>query len=212
MDELAVSPDRADRWESIYAERRVDRVSWYQPSPEPSLRLIEAFGFPLDTAIIDVGGGASLLVDRLLADGYCDVTVLDISSAALQVARERIGGTSGVTWVHADLLTWQPTRHYALWHDRAVFHFLVRHAERRVYLETLGRALTPTGAVIIGTFATDGPERCSGFPVARYDADDLGSVLGPGFAITKKLRELHKTPAGVEQPFTWVAARRRSNH
>ena len=179
-----------------------------QPSPVASLRLIDALGLPLDAATVDVGGGASTLVDHLLAEGRSNLAVLDISAAALQAARNRVGDLGRVMWIHEDVLTWRPTRRYALWHDRAVFHFLVEATERMAYLDTLGRALAPAGAVVIGTFATDGSPECSGLPVTRYDPGGLGSALGSGFEVVETLREQHTTPAGSIQPFTWVAARR----
>lgn len=200
--------DRAGRWESIHAQRPAERASWYQPSPEASLRLIEALGLPNDAAIIDVGGGASTLVDHLLERGRSELAVLDISASALETAAQRVGYLAAVEWIRADILTWRPTRHYALWHDRAVFHFLVEVSERTAYLDTLDRALAPAGALIIGTFAADGPQNCSGLPVMRYDADALGTVLGTGFEVVETLREQHVTPSGSKQPFTWVAARR----
>ena len=208
MTQEVLSEGRARWWESVYARRRVDRVSWYQPSPEASLRLIDALGLPLDAATVDVGGGASTLVDHLLAEGRSNLAVLDISAAALQAARNRVGDLGRVMWIHEDVLTWRPTRRYALWHDRAAFHFLVESAERAAYLDTLDCALGPAGAVVIGTFATDGPQECSGLPVTRYDPGGLGSTLGSGFEVVETLREQHTTPAGSIQPFTWVAARR----
>ena len=176
--------------------------------PEASLQLIDALDLPLDAAIIDVGGGASTLVDHLLAQGRSDLAVLDISASALQAARERVGDPSTVTWINEDLLAWRPSRQYALWHDRAVFHFLVEPVERAAYLDTLDRALARAGTVVIGTFAADGPPKCSGLPVMRYTVGGLASALGPDFEVIETLREQHTTPAGSIQPFTWITARR----
>jgi SAM-dependent methyltransferase len=204
-----VSPEnRASHWDERYAQRGADRVSWFQPSPNESLQLIDALGLPRDAAIVDVGGGASTLVDHLIEAGRTDLTVLDFSASALKAARARVGNSRTVTWLHQDLLTWRPRKHYALWHDRAVFHFLVEAAEREAYLETLDHALAPGGAVVICTFALDGPRRCSGLPVERYAPHGLALALGPTFEVFETLREEHATPRGVVQPFTWVAARR----
>lgn len=161
-----------------------------------------------DAAVIDIGGGASTFVDRLVSQGHSDVTVLDISGRALQIAQERLSDPKAVKWLHEDILSWEPSRSYDLWHDRAVFHFLVSPKEQATYLAQLDAAVAASGAVILGVFAPDGPPRCSGLPVARYSADDLGAVLRPRFEVVRSLRSEHVTPAGVCQPFTWVAARR----
>jgi len=182
-------------------------VSWYQPEPAMSLALIDRLRVPKGAPVIDVGGGASLLVDRLLACGYSDLTVLDVSSTALAIARRRIDDSVRVRWLHEDIMTWQPERQYALWHDRAVFHFLTNAAERVQYLTIMRHALCDSGAVIIATFASDGPGRCSGLPVARYDAGDLERLLD-GFTVVESSREEHVTPSGTVQPFTWIAATR----
>jgi Methyltransferase domain len=182
-------------------------VSWYQPEPAISLALIDRLSVPKEAPVIDVGGGASLLVDGLIARGYTDLTVLDVSSTAMEIARQRVGLAASVRWLREDILTWQPERRYALWHDRAVFHFLTRSADQATYLTNMRQALGGSGAVIIGTFASDGPERCSDLPVARYDAGDLERLLN-GFTVVEASREGHVTPGGVVQPFTWIAATR----
>jgi SAM-dependent methyltransferase len=182
-------------------------VSWYQPEPAMSLALIDHLSVPVGAPVIDIGGGASLLVDRLLARGHTDLAVLDVSSTALEIARRRLGDTTPVRWLREDILSWQPDRRYALWHDRAVFHFLTHAAERARYLTTMRQALGESGALIIATFASDGPERCSGLPVARYDATDLEQLLD-GFTVSESSREEHVTPGGTIQPFTWIAASR----
>ncbi len=146
-----------------------------------------------------------MLVDRLLSDGFDDVTVLDISEVALATARKRIGETDRVAWLHEDVLAWKPDRRYGLWHDRAVFHFLTSPHDRDAYLKTMASALRAGALVVVATFAGDGPEYCSGLPVARYTVDDLVAVLGNGFCPRLTRREEHITPAGVLQPFTWVA-------
>jgi SAM-dependent methyltransferase len=182
-------------------------VSWYQPEPAMSLALIDRLRVPKAAPVIDVGGGASLLVDRLVARGYTDLTVLDVSSTALEIVRRRLDDAGRVRWLHEDIMTWQPERRYALWHDRAVFHFLTNVAERAKYLKIMRQALGDSGALIIATFASDGPERCSGLPVARYDAVDLERLLD-GFTVVESRREEHVTPSGTVQPFTWIAATR----
>jgi hypothetical protein len=182
-------------------------VSWYQPEPAMSLAFIDRLGVPKGAPVIDVGGGASLLVDRLLGWGYTDLTVLDVSSTALEIAGRRIDDPVHVRWLHEDIMAWQPERRYALWHDRAVFHFLTNAAERVKYLTIMRQALCDSGALIIATFAADGPGRCSGLPVARYEAGDLERLLD-GFTVVESTREEHMTPDGIVQPFTWIAAKR----
>jgi 2-polyprenyl-3-methyl-5-hydroxy-6-metoxy-1,4-benzoquinol methylase len=208
MTENASSSNtRADHWETAYERRGVTEVSWFQTEPVVSLELIEVLGVRRDAAVVDIGGGASSLVDHLVERGFTDLSVLDISETALRAAYQRLGVSVPVSWLHEDLLFWRPGRQFDLWHDRAVFHFLVDKEDRDAYLETLRSGIAPGGALIVATFAEDGPEYCSGLPVARYSAVDLGSVLGDGFVVVETRRELHTTPAGVPQPFTWVAAR-----
>ena len=149
---------RADHWDAAYSTRGVDGVSWYQAVPEVSLELVDALDISRDAAVIDVGGGASFLVDELLARGFSDLTVLDLSVSALDATRQRLPADAPVRCVHADLLTWEPDRRYDLWHDRAVFHFLVAQSDRDRYVATLTRAVVPGGNVIVGTFAEDGPD------------------------------------------------------
>jgi len=199
--------DRPQDWDSRYSGAGATGVSWYQPEPEMSLALIDRLGVPESAPVIDVGGGASLLVDRLLARGYTDIDVLDLSLTALEIARCRLGSAAPVRWLHEDILTWQPDRRYALWHDRAVFHFLTKAIEQAKYLTIMRRTLGDSGALIIATFASDGPERCSGLPVARYDPGDLERLL-EGFTVVVSGREEHVTPDSVVQPFTWIAATR----
>lgn len=198
--------ERARHWDAAYAARAVGEESWYQAVPAVSLALIGALGTPSDAAVIDVGGGTATLADHLLERGFSDVTVLDVSAAALEELRGR-PGASRARLVHADLLEWQPDRRYDVWHDRAVFHFLVSEEDRRAYERVLTAALASEGVVIIATFAPDGPEVCSGLPVARYSPDALFRVLGDGFEPVEARREVHTTPRGATQPFTWVAAR-----
>jgi SAM-dependent methyltransferase len=193
----------------VYRTSGVRDVSWYQPEPEVSLELIDELGVGRDDAILDVGGGGSSLAARLLARGFSDITVLDVSSRALELAREDLGAEAArVHWIARDLLRWSPQRRYDLWHDRAVLHFLVEGAERERYLETLRSATRGGAKVVIGTFAADGPARCSGLPVARYDVDGLASAVGDAFVTRTTRRQEHRTPGGSVQPFTWVAFER----
>ena len=207
--EWARSISRRRHWDRRYADAGATRVSWYQPEPAMSLALIDRLGVPKTAPIVDVGGGASLLVDELLARGYTDVSVLDVSSTALELARYRLGDAAPVRWLREDILSWQPERRYGLWHDRAVFHFLTDTAERARYLDVMRQAIGDDGALIMATFAADGPDHCSGLPVSRYDATDLQRLLD-GFKVAESSREEHVTPGGAVQPFTWIAAKRHS--
>ncbi len=201
--------ERQEHWQGVYETRAEDEVSWFQESPLPSLDLVALAGAGPETAIVDIGGGASRLVDALVARGHRDVTVLDLSPAALEAAKARLGaaGTS-VTWIAADVTEWRPARTFDLWHDRAAFHFLTEAEDRRRYVDTLMRALRPGGHAIIGTFAPDGPATCSGLPVMRHDAASLGEALGPSFRLVDTRRHLHLTPAGREQRFQFSTFRR----
>lgn len=201
-----MTPD-AGHWNTAYTERG-DTVSWHQDQATTSLDLIASVARP-GASIVDVGGGASTLVDGLLDRGHRDITVLDLSAVALDTARERLGphGAS-VTWRAGDLLAWQPDRTYDVWHDRAVLHFLVDDADRARYAELAARAVAPGGHAIIGTFAPDGPEQCSGLPVRRHSAEDLAALLAGAFEPVRSEREEHRTPSGNVQPFSWLVARR----
>lgn len=204
-----MSSDQARHWDGVFRSKAVDEVSWFQARPETSLRLLAGVSRPTG-AVVDVGAGASTLVDELLERGWVDVTVLDVSVAALAVVRTRLAGrTAPVTFVAADLLSWQPDRQYDVWHDRAVFHFLVDAADRQRYVDTAARAVRPGGHLVLATFAADGPTACSGLPTARYDAAALAAELAAAFDLVHDEREEHRTPAGVLQPFTWVVLRRR---
>jgi len=209
MSSSASSGGRALHWDAAYGGRGASGVSWFQEDPRFSVQLIEALRVPRSGAVIDVGGGASPLAGALVSRGFSDVTVLDVSQSALDLARQRCGPDSPITWVHADLLHWRPDRQFDLWHDRAVFHFLVEHDHQEGYLALLRSSLKPEGVVILATFAADGPESCSGLPVSRYAPEQLGTLLGPDFSVERQCREEHTTPAGAIQPFTWLAARRR---
>jgi len=191
----------------VYENKGATAVSWFQATPTVSLELIDVLEVAHDEAVIDIGGGASILVDHLVRRGFTDLSVLDVSDAALRQARLRLGDEAPVSWLCEDVLSWIPRRRYALWHDRAVFHFLTDDADRRAYLDALRSGIRPGGALIVATFAEDGPEHCSGLPVIRYSADGLTHVLGTGLEVVAERRELHTTPAGSVQPFTWIAAR-----
>jgi len=190
-------------WDDRYADGDT-HLSWYQEHARTSVELMDAVGRTPDTSVLDVGGGASTLVDDLLAGGQRDVTVLDVSAPALAIASRRLGAPAEVTWMVADLLAWEPPRCWDLWHDRAVLHFLVDAQDRDTYVRLLRRALRPGGAFVIGTFAADGPTHCSGLPVQRYAAEDLAELLGD-VTVVERRREVHHTPGGAAQPFTWLA-------
>lgn len=205
----ASSSAREKHWNTIYRERDGRSLSWFQEEPTVSLELLDVLGVGAASSVVDVGGGESVLVDRLVARGFADVTVLDVSTAALAASRERVGHCSRVTWIVRDVLTWRPERRYDLWHDRAVLHFMTG-TEIDDYRAVLERALAPNGSVILGTFALEGPASCSGLPVTRYDATGLAGVLGSAFEVIARRSERHRTPAGTTQDFTWLAARRPS--
>jgi trans-aconitate methyltransferase len=204
-----VDGGRVTHWDGVYSHRASTEMSWFQATPTASLELLDVVGVSPQSAVIDVGGGASLLVDHLLARGFDDVSVLDVSEAAMRSARSRLTSTAPVTWVRDDVLTWRPQRGFDLWHDRAVFHFLTDAVDRLTYLRTMRRALRTGGAVIMGTFAPDGPDQCSGLPVARYSSEELADAIGPEFDIVAVRREVHTTPTGAVQPFSWLAGRLR---
>lgn len=194
--------DRQTHWESVYSTKGENEVSWYQASPDISLDLIRAAGATGASTIIDVGGGASRLVDCLLKQGIRSVTVLDLSAAALTAARARIGSDAdAVDWIAADVTIWRPSRCYDIWHDRAAFHFLTDETDRIAYIDRLRTALGPGGQAIVGTFALDGPEKCSGLPVQRYDAARLQQTLGSDFKLVETRRQTHTTPWSSTQSF-----------
>jgi 2-polyprenyl-3-methyl-5-hydroxy-6-metoxy-1,4-benzoquinol methylase len=202
--------DRSAHWEGVYATKGAANVSWFQENPAISIELIRQTHASSGSAIIDVGGGASRLVDALLRDGYRAITVLDLSATALELAKERIGPSSAaVDWIVADVTTWKPVRQYEVWHDRAAFHFLTDPDDRRAYLDCLQSAVAPGGQVIIGTFALDGPEKCSGLPVQRYDSKSLAEQLGASFELVETRSEMHRTPWNSNQAFQFSRFRRR---
>jgi SAM-dependent methyltransferase len=199
-----------DHWEKVYATKATDTVSWFQPHADLSLDIIRSTHLGTDAAIIDVGGGASTLVDDLLANGYTDLTVLDLSGAALSAARKRLGmQESRVCWIEADITRADlPASRYDIWHDRAVFHFLTDPADRAAYVRTVLHSVKPGGYVIVATFGEDGPLQCSGLPVMRYSADELHDQFGAAFQLLDHRQEEHHTPSGAVQQFVYCYCRR----
>ena len=191
-------------WETAYADKRPTEVSWFQAQPEQSLQFIEESIPARDAAILDVGAGASMLVDCLLDAGYTDVSILDISSAALREVRERLGRRAAdITIIESNILSLVPQRRYALWHDRAVFHFLTDVDERLSYVKLLRKSLQPGGYLVLATFGPDGPQRCSGLPVQRYDVQQLEALLGADFVLRSHILHDHRTPSGSVQQFQY---------
>lgn len=192
-------------WEKIYRTRQAEELGWYERHLRTSLLWIEELGLDAGASIIDVGGGASTLVDDLLAAGFRSLTVLDLAEQALAASRLRLGQNAGqVTWLTGDIATVElPQRHYALWHDRALFHFFVKPEQQQAYRQQLLQALRPGGYLLIGTFAPDAPPTCSGLPVQRYSPAQLAAVLGEGFVLQRHHQELHTTPGGVQQLYLY---------
>jgi trans-aconitate methyltransferase len=204
-----MTPAKQDHWEHIYESRAENELSWFQERPMVSLDLIRAAGARPSAAIIDIGGGESRLADALLDEGFDALTVLDLSEKALAATKARLGPRSAkVAWIAADVTAWEPSKTYELWHDRAAFHFLTEAGDRRTYAERVARAVRPGGHAIIGTFAPDGPERCSGLPVMRHDAASISAILGDKFALVETRRDDHVTPADVTQRFQFSLFRR----
>ena len=202
--------DRKEHWENVYRSKSSREVSWYQDDPALSLRLIGNAGLDIETPVIDVGGGTSRLVDKLCAAGYTDISVLDVSAAALAHAKQRLTANiddkqqpCDVQWYEEDITRFKPPRQFGLWHDRAVFHFLTRKSDRDRYVAVLKKALTPGAHVIIMAFAIDGPLKCSGLDIVQYDTAKLIAALGPGFELVEEGYDIHNTPAGGEQKFAY---------
>ncbi len=206
--------DARTHWEGVYARKQPTEVSWYQARPARSLELLDRCGLTSGSALIDVGGGDSTLVDALLERGLRSLTVLDISAAALARARDRLGERArAVVWIEGDITRAElPERAYDFWHDRAVFHFLGDLGDRRRYVKCAIAALKPGGHLVVATFAPEGPTRCSGLDVTRYAPADLAREFGEDdFELVDSCPDLHRTPAGVEQRFTYAVLRRRRN-
>ncbi len=196
-------------WENVYQSKAPDDVSWYQRDPGISLKLINHTGLPRDAAVIDVGGGASSLADKLLDLGCTDLTVLDISSAALEHARDRLGEAARrVNWIEADITEFKSEQEFSLWHDRALFHFMTDAGDRSRYIAALNANVAPDGHVIIASFGPDGPKKCTGLDVVRYDAEKLMGEVGPGFELVEQTSEAHVTPWGAKQRFAWFRLKR----
>lgn len=196
--------NRKNHWEKIYSEKSPLEVSWYQEEPRFSLNMIHHSGIGKEEPVIDVGGGASVLVDCLLAEGYRRLAVLDISSAALAAAKSRLGAKASlVEWFETDITEFQPPHDFALWHDRAVFHFLTQAKDREKYVAAARKALRPQGQLILAAFAIGGPEKCSGLEVVQYDSKKLLGEVGDGFRLVEEAVEVHVTPAKKEQLFSY---------
>ena len=194
----------AGHWDDIYTRRRLDRLSWYEPVPRLSLRLLTD-AVPAGH-VVDVGAGASGLAANLITRGY-QVTLVDVSAAVLDADRASLRDSAN--YVASDVLTWEPETQFDGWHDRAFFHFLTVAADQRRYVDLATRAIRPGGALVMGIFAADGPSLCSNLPTQGHDADELTSMFAEGFALEQAQREEHHTPHGAVQPFTWVVLRRR---
>lgn len=196
---------RKDHWEKVYTTKPAEKLGWYEAHLQISIDWIRELGLPGDAPVIDVGGGASTLVDDLLDAGYDDITVLDISGKALASSRSRLAGRANlVVWLQGDITTVTlPHRHFRLWHDRAMFHFLTTPGQREAYRTILCKALMPGGDLILGVFSPEAPPTCSGLPVQRYTPEELQGFLGGEFVLKRSLRELHRTPGGVEQMYLY---------
>lgn len=202
--------ERQAHWQSVYQSKGEAQVSWTQFDPQPSLGLIEKFAKERSASIVDIGGGASRLVDALLARGFAAITVLDLSDAALQSAKARLGEQgASVRWIAADATSWQPPQAFDIWHDRAAFHFLVEENDRAAYIDRLHAGVRAGGHAIIATFAPDGPEKCSGLPVQRYSPESLSKTIGSAFELVEHQGHCHVTPWGAAQSFQFSVLRRR---
>ncbi len=197
--------DKKEHWENVYATKSQDQMSWYRDHLDNSLALIIQTGVGKDAAIIDVGGGSSTLVDDLLDRGFTDVSVLDISGAAIGKSKERLGASAQmVNWIVADITEADlPDDRFDVWHDRAVFHFLTDAADRRKYVDLVMRALKPGGHLIVASFGLEGPQKCSGLDVVRYSPATMHGEFGGQFALIESLDEMHNTPFGTTQEFVY---------
>ena len=200
--------ERKKHWENIYQTKQLGEVSWYQPTPETSLGFFKEFNVPPAAKIIDVGGGDSLLADHLLDLGYRNISVLDISEAALERAKHRLGERAGlITWILADAADFSPEEKYDFWHDRAAFHFLTDEEEIRRYLETVKENLNPGGIFVIGTFSELGPKKCSGIEIKQYSENSMTGLLQDYFEKIKCIRVDHHTPFDTVQNFIFCSFR-----
>ncbi|WP_417670127.1 class I SAM-dependent methyltransferase [Roseibium sp.] len=198
-----------DHWQAAWTDRDSTGVSWYEPTPGVSLSLIRKHCAVTTPSVIDIGGGASALVDNLLASDHGDLAVLDIAAPALDVAKTRLGPQAeNVDWIVSNILDWQPNKNFDIWHDRAAFHFLTEMDDQRSYIRVMEQALKVGGILIIGTFAPGGPEKCSGLPVRQHDAESLSALLGVRYELLEQLIHMHSTPGGAMQKFSFCAFRR----
>ena len=204
MQTEADEPITKAHWDGVYGRSAQDGVSWYRQHLDTSLRFLQSVA-GLGAAILDVGGGHSTLVDDLVQLGYRDVTVLDMSEVGLSRAKERLGDrAASATWLVGDITAAElPPNRYDVWHDRAVFHFLTDPEKRRAYLRQVGQALKPGGHLVIATFGPQGPLKCSGLEVCRYDAASVAAIFGSRFELTETLLEMHQTPFGTQQQFLY---------
>ncbi len=201
--------DRKRHWDGVYQRLQADQVSWYQEKPWLSLSMIAHAELPMDAPIIDIGGGASLLIDHLLAFGYRDLSELDVSRTALdQVAARTVSQSAKIKFIETDVTLFEPDRQYRLWHDRAAFHFLTRQKDRRSYVRVLDKSLVSGGDLVLAAFAPGGPEKCSGLDIVQYDAEKLGAELGQEFELQEWQAEMHVTPSGGEQLFNFFRYRK----
>lgn len=205
--------DRRQHWDSVYTTKEETAVSWYQPHSARSLQFIRSASPDGAASVVDIGGGASTMVDDLLSAGFADVTVLDISASALSRSKQRLGERADkAAWIVADITQWTPPRQWGIWHDRAVFHFLTERDHQDAYIATLMAATVPGATVIMATFALDGPEKCSGLPVQRYSPATMAARIGSPFTLIADDRETHTTPWGSEQRFSYAVFRRRNSY
>jgi trans-aconitate methyltransferase len=196
--------DPREHWRSVYQAKRPDEVSWYQPSPDASLTALDRIGATPSSSLVDVGAGASTLVDALIERGWSDLTLVDIAEPALEATRVRLGSRAGkARWEIADIRHWHPGQTFDVWHDRAAFHFLTDAGDRTLYKRALIERTHPGSHVIIATFALDGHDTCSGLSVRRYDASGLAAELGDRFALVDSWPETHATPLASDQRFQW---------
>ena len=201
--------DRKKHWENIYQTKELKDVSWFQPTPETSLDFFKQFNMPTTAKVIDIGGGDSFLVDHLLDLGYQDISVLDISAAAIDRAKQRLGDKAkNVKWIVADAATFKPTEKYDFWHDRAAFHFLTDEHEISNYLETARQNINPTGVLVIGTFSEQGPKKCSGIEIKQYSETTMTDRLKNFFEKIKCITVDHKTPFDTIQNFVFCSFRK----
>ena len=198
-----------NHWNSIYSTKKLNQVSWYQPIPQVSLDFIESLNFSKDAPILDVGGGDSFLCDNLIELGYSNITVLDISDVAIQRAKRRLGNNANkVIWIVSDILNFEPKEKYAIWHDRAVFHFLRENENINKYINSLFEGLVENGRMILGAFAENGPTRCCALDVKRYSFEDFNNLFSDRFTIVKTQNSIHKTPFDTEQSFNFIEAKK----